>query len=178
MSYFLSSQRLSFRDWSLEDAPLAISLWCNPTVTNFIGGPLSPQEATQRLEREIDVGATTGLQYWPVFLTSSNAFVGCCGLRPYRREQQILELGFHLLPAHWGKGLATEAAHRVIRHAFSTLGADGLFAGHHPSNTASERVLLRLGFRYTHHEYYKPTGLMHPSYVLRPIEYGGLGSNA
>lgn len=128
--YFLASKRLSFREWSTVDAPLAIS-------------------------------------YWPVFLRSTNAFAGCCGLHPYRRQQHVLELGFHLLPSYWGQGLATEAAHTVVSHAFSTLGAQSLFARHHPSNLASERVLRRLGFRYTHHERYEPTGLMHrhTSYV-------------
>ena len=171
VSFFLSSKRLSFREWSSDDALFAMSLWCNPLVTAHIGGPFSPEQARQRLQREIELGTVSGLQYWPVFLTSGGTFVGCCGLRPYRPAQQVLELGFYLLPLHCGHGLATEAAHAVISHAFSTLGAQGLFAGHHPGNAASERVLRRLGFRYTHDEHYEPTGLMHPSYMLRPGEY-------
>jgi RimJ/RimL family protein N-acetyltransferase len=174
--YFLGSQRLSFREWSVDDAPLAILLWCDPTVTQFIGGPFSPEQARQRLQREIEIRATSGIQYWPVFLTSTDSFVGCCGLRPYRPHEHILELGFHLLPSHWGQGLATEAAHAVIGYAFSTLGSKGLFAGHHPKNVASERVLRRLGFRYTHNEHYAPTGLMHSSYLLRPSDYVTLES--
>lgn len=178
MIYFLASQRLSFREWSVDDVPLAISLWCDSTVTKFIGGPFSPEQARQRLQREIEVCATSGVQYWPIFLTSTDAFVGCCGLRPYRPNEQILELGFHLLPSHWGQGLATEAAHAAIGYAFSTLGAKGLFAGHHPQNAASEHVLRHLGFRYTHDEHYTPTGLMHRSYLLRASNYVTPGSTA
>src|SRR5437763_1346679 len=46
------------------------------------------------------------------------------------------------------------------------LGAEGLFAGHHPEHGASRAVLERLGFRFTHEEVYPPTGLRHPSYLL------------
>jgi hypothetical protein len=38
--------------------------------------------------------------------------------------------------------------------------------------------LRRLGFRYTNHEHYAPTGLMHPSYMLRPSEYVAPESSA
>jgi RimJ/RimL family protein N-acetyltransferase len=48
------------------------------------------------------------------------------------------------------------------------LAASALFAGHHPANRSSRDLLLKLGFRYTHDEYYAPTGLQHPSYLLRP----------
>jgi hypothetical protein len=49
----------------------------------------------------------------------------------------------------------------------SNLGATALFAGHHPENTASPKILSRLGFRYERHELYPPSGLVHPSYLLR-----------
>ena len=94
-------------------------------------------------------------------------------MRPCCPEEHVLELGFHFLSSQWGRGFATEAARAVIAHAFSICNASALFAGHHPNNVASERVLRRLGFRYTRHELYEPTGLMHPSYILHSGEKGG-----
>jgi len=165
---FLATERLFFREWSAADAPLAVALWCDPTVGTFIGGPFPPEHAQQRLRREIETQTSSGVQYWPIFLTSTGSFAGCCGLRPYQPEQRIFEIGFHFLPAYWGQGLAGEAAQAVIRHAFDTRGAAALFAGHHPDNAGSARLLQRLGFRYTHDEHYAPTGRMHPSYLLQP----------
>ena len=80
---------------------------------------------------------------------------------------RVYELGFHLRPKFWGQGYAAEAAAAAIQYAFDTLGAEGLFAGHNPRNTASKRVLERIGFRYVRDEYYEPTVLYHPSYELR-----------
>lgn len=119
-----------------------------------------------RLEREIATMAAHDVQYWPIFLLANDDFVGCAGLRLYKPEEKIYEIGFHLRAAHWHKGLAEEAARALIAHAFETLRASALFAGHHPSNAASRRVLEKLGFRFTHEELYPPTGMNHPSYLL------------
>ena len=75
------------------------------------------------------------------------------------------ELGFHVRSPLWRRGYATEAARAVIAFAFGDFGANALFAGHHPENATSRRLLERLGFRHTHDELYPPTGLPHPSYL-------------
>jgi len=167
--YFLASERLGFRKWSEDDLELAVALWGDPEVARFIhaGGPPGRAAIADRLAREIATDREHGIQYWPIFLLEDGAFVGCSGLRPYRPDEGILELGTHLRPQYWSRGLAAEASRRVIDHAFEALGAKALFAGHNPANTASRRLLARLGFAYTHDELYPPTGLLHPSYLLR-----------
>jgi len=162
----LKTTRLGFGRWSPDDLPLALTLWGDPGVTRLIGGPLAPAGAEKRLRAEIESMAAQSVQYWPIFLLASGEFAGCAGLRPYRVEDRVYELGFHLRPAYWGQGLATEAAQAVAAFAFDEVGAAALFAGHHPENTPSRRVLEKLGFRFTHEEFYPPTGLHHPSYLL------------
>lgn len=73
--------------------------------------------------------------------------IGCIGLQKSR--DAVYELGYWLGKAWWGKGLATEAAKRVIRFAFEELDAGGLLSGHLADNPASGRVLEKCGFRYT-----------------------------
>jgi ribosomal-protein-alanine N-acetyltransferase len=120
-----------------------------------------------RLTGEIAQMRDCGLQYWPVSLLEDGSHVGCAGLRPYRVQDGIYEFGVHLRGAFQGKGLAREAAEAVIAYGFGTIGAGALFAGHHPRNERSRRLLLGLGFAYAQEEFYAPTGLMHPSYLLR-----------
>lgn len=164
--YFLRTERLGFRRWSRDDLDLALGLWGDERVTRLIGGPFSPEQVRERLAREIANYDAFGVQYWPVFLLAGEDHIGCCGLRPYQPEQRIYEIGFHLRPEYWGRGYAVEAARAVMAYAFGDLGAAGLFAGHNPKNDASRSLLMKLGFRYTHDEYYPPTGLNHPSYML------------
>src|ERR1700688_564813 len=166
--YFLQSPRLGFRQWSRADLRLAQALWGDPDVTRFFGVSFSPERIQERLNAEIDLCSGHNIQYWPIFLLESYEHAGCAGLRPYRPENAIFELGVHLLRPYWGRGLAEEAARAVIKFAFENIGAKALFAGHHPENSASQRLILKLGFRRTHEEFYPPTGLSHPSYLLEP----------
>jgi len=165
--YFLQSQRLGFRQWSGADLPLAQALWGNPEVTRFIGGPLSLEKIQERLRAEMEFYSLHAVQYWPILLLESHEHAGCAGLRPYRLEDRIFELGVHLRRPYWGRGLAEEAARAVINFAFERAGVKALFAGHHPANSASQHLILKLGFRRTHEEFYPPTGLNHPSYLLQ-----------
>jgi [ribosomal protein S5]-alanine N-acetyltransferase len=165
--YFLTTQRLGFRRWSPDDFPLAIALWGDPEVTRLIGGPFTHAQIEERLRREIESMAAHKIQYWPLFLLRDGSFIGCGGLRPYNSADRIFELGVHIRPQYWRQGFAEEAARAAIAYGFETLGATALFAGHHPQNAASRKLLQKLGFAFTHEELYPPTGLQHPSYLLR-----------
>jgi ribosomal-protein-alanine N-acetyltransferase len=153
-SYFLKSARLGFRCWTAADLPLAWALWGDIEVTKFFGGPFSEEEVAQRLQREIARMDTHQFQYWPIHLLSDGDHVGCCGLRLYRPAEGIPELGFHLRPKYWGQGMAGEAARAVIDFAFFTRGAKALSAGHHPGNVNSKKTLEKLGFQYSHDEFF------------------------
>ncbi len=167
MNYFLTSAVLGFRCWRVEDLPLAMELWGDSRVSQYIGGPFSAEIVSSRLLREIAQEQEFGMQYWPFFLLEGGRHAGCAGLRPYRAQERIYEIGIHLRQEYWGRGLAQEAARSLIDYGFDKVGAAALFAGHHPQNEASRRLLLKLGFVYTHEEFYPPTGRLHPSYLLR-----------
>ena len=166
--YFLKTARLGFSHWSAEGLPQATALWGNSQVTRFFGGPFSQEKIKERLAYEIALMNTHNVQYWPIFLLADGAHVGCAGLQPYKLDEKIYELGAHLLPAYWGQGFAVEAGKAIITFAFESLGANSLFAGHHPENYVSCSVLKKLGFQYMGKEFYAPTGLMEPAYLLSP----------
>jgi len=168
-TYFLKSEWLGFRCWSMGDLVLAALLWGDIEVTRLIDAreQLREKQIREKLEQEILRQGEHGVQYWPVFRLKDGDFVGCCGLRPYDLSESIYEIGFHIGRAHWRNGYAFEAAQTVISHAFGSLGVCALFAGHNPANSASAALLTKLGFAYTHDEFYPPTGLNHPSYLLK-----------
>lgn len=131
------------------------------------GGPFSTSDVAERLSAEIENWRRYQVQYWPVFRLSDSTLVGSCGLRPRNMEARIAELGFQLCPQSWGQGYASEAARAVIEwartHDFATL-----IAGHHPSNHASKRALVRLGLATLQHSFWSgpakgPASLKQPS---------------
>jgi [ribosomal protein S5]-alanine N-acetyltransferase len=173
-SYFLQSARLGFRHWTPDDWPLARELWGDIAVTRFFGGPFSETQIAERLKIELARQTQYGFQYWPIHLCRTGEAVGCCGLRPYRPPEEIHEIGFHLRPRFWGQGLAQEAARTVLRYAFKVLRAQGICAGHHPENLASQRTIEKLGFRYSHDERFVALDMDIPYYLIwRPADGSG-----
>jgi RimJ/RimL family protein N-acetyltransferase len=151
---------------------LAQALWGDPRVTQYVAGPWTEEQIAARLQRYFDMQEQHGITYWPWFSSADGAFVGACGLKPAPPGQAgpgefVLETGFYLRPDYWGRGYAAEMARAVIAHAFGPLGCTALWAGCHPDNGASARLLLRLGFVEHGTEFYEPIGLHQPTYLLQ-----------
>lgn len=166
--FFIKTKRIGFSKWCDADMDLATQLWGSEEVTRFIcsTGKFTKEDVNHRLETEIQNEKLFHIQYWPIFELITEDFIGCCGIRPFKSEFHSYEIGFHLCKKYWGMGYASEAAKAVIDYSFDTLKADRLYAGHHPQNEASKNLLTKLGFQYIGKNYYKPTGLYHPSYEL------------
>ena len=82
-----------------------------------------------------------------VRMRPSEDLLGFCGfVRLAGREEP--ELWFELTQKVWGCGLATEAAWACVRYAFEEVGMERVVAGAAAPNTASLRVIEKLGMKY------------------------------
>lgn len=171
--FFMNTERIGFRTWTLNDLDIAAQMWGDKDVSKYIHNKsmLSVNEVHSRLKGEIKTQEQYNIQYWPIFSLNGLEHIGCCGLRPYGDSNEVSEIGFHLNKKYWGTGLALEAANKVVDYAFTDLGFQRLFSGHHPENRASEKLLLKLGFEFSHKELYGQTGEEHPSYFLSRLKY-------
>ena len=77
--------------------------------------------------------------------------IGYCGLGDSGRGAREPELAFEFLRRFWGKGYATEASRAVLEWARSS-GYERLWASVWDWNTASRRVLAKVGFTETDRE--------------------------
>ena len=165
------TERPVARSWQIQDLPLAMELWGDPAVTALIDsrGKLTNAQVGEKLRAEIERERSGGVQYWVLSDHRNGEFVGCGGLRPWlcTPGEANFEVGFHLVKRCWGKGFATEAALGALEYAWEELKLSKVYAGHHPDNGASAKILKKLGFEFIEHVFYKPTGLMHPSYVRK-----------
>jgi 8-oxo-dGTP diphosphatase len=75
--------------------------------------------------------------------TLDNRLAGCAGFGLERDGTP--ELGAWVARDLWGRGLATQALVRLIRHLFQDLGFGRVWASVHPDNHASKRVLEKAG---------------------------------
>lgn len=76
----------------------------------------------------------------------TGTLVGQCGLLIQDIEgQQMLEVGYSILPKYWGKGYATEAAQTHRNHAFDHHLAEELVSVVHVDNVKSAKVAKNNG---------------------------------
>lgn len=77
---------------------------------------------------------------------SDGAFIGWCTLNSWNPAFRSASLGYCYDDAAWGRGCATEAARALLDWAFDTLELNRVQAEADTRNTASARVLEKLGF--------------------------------
>ncbi len=82
-----------------------------------------------------------------ITLKANGALIGNCGLRRKPGKDWEADIGYELNPEHWGCGYATEAAQALVNFGFRKMGLDRISSWCIADNTASTRVLERLGFR-------------------------------
>jgi RimJ/RimL family protein N-acetyltransferase len=86
-----------------------------------------------------------GWTAWYWMSPRPRTLIGLSGFKG-RPSKGAVELGYSLLPQYHGRGLATEAVGAMTRWALAN-GAELVFAETLPELAASQRVLLKNGFR-------------------------------
>ncbi len=146
----LETERLSLRRLTLEDAELMLSVWNDPTFVRYVGdrGIRTIEAACVALEEgALKLFSDYGYGPFRVALISDDIPVGVCGL--FRRlGLEEPDIGFAILPEHWRKGLAYEAASAVVSHAKSDLHLARLTAIVSPENDASVALIEKLGLQF------------------------------
>ena len=113
------------------------------------GQPLAEEQTRASLRSSLEHWERHGFGVWTFRDRADGAFVGYCGLRRVVVEgREEVELLYALLPAYWGRGLATEMAAAVLAIGFERLGLADVIAYTLTTNRASRRVIEKVGFSY------------------------------
>jgi ribosomal-protein-alanine N-acetyltransferase len=147
----LETQRLLLRKMRLDDADAMFAYASDPEVTRYVlwdtHRSIKDSESFLRFATEgYERGDFGG---WGIVLKDSGAFVGTCGIDAgYAPEHARGELGYVLSREQWGKSLMPEAARAVIRFGFRRMGLNRVEARCIAENTASARVMEKVGMTY------------------------------
>jgi len=140
----LASSRLLLRRFTAADGPSLHAYLSQPEAVTFEPyGVIDAQEADRWAERRAVDPA-----FWAICLRDGGELIGNLYLASVAPpDWRTWELGYVLSPDHWGRGYATEAATRLLDACFGAWGAHRVTASCDVGNTASWRLLERLGFR-------------------------------
>lgn len=163
----LSTERLSLREFTPQDAPFLLRLVNEPGWIRNINDPgvRTLDDALAWAEsRLFKAYRELGHGFWAVQRQADGVLVGMCGLfkRPVLPEPDI---GYALLAEHEGQGYAMEAARACVAHARVELGWHALMAITAVDNPRSVALLSKLGFQEQGQEQLE--GYSEPSRVFR-----------
>lgn len=131
--------------WSEDDLPLLQKLLGDPEMTVHLGGPESDEQILRRHQRYLHL-PEDGTDHMFKIVWGAEA-VGSVGYwRKTWREQSVYEMGWLVLPAYQGQGIATKAAAAVIEHARQSLKYPYMHAFPSVDNAASNAICRKLGF--------------------------------
>lgn len=153
MPVFLETDRLVLRPVTAADAPDLLALDNDPAVMRYINGgrPTSPEDIRDRtLPRLLHHYPCTGTRgYWAARRKDTGTFLGWFGLRPLAdHDPAVVELGYRLNRAAWGRGYATEGARALVDKGFTDLGVQRVTANTMAVNTGSRRVMEKAGLTF------------------------------
>jgi RimJ/RimL family protein N-acetyltransferase len=142
------TQRLTFREMSLDDLDFIAEMLADPLVMRFYPQTYSRDEAAAWIERQMDRYAKHGSGLWLALDRATGEPVGQIGLlRQMVDGVEEPEVGYLLHRAHWSRGLATEAAAAVRDWAFQVRGEPHVISLIRPENVPSQAVALRIGMQ-------------------------------
>lgn len=144
----LETIRLILRPREIADLDANLAMDLAPDVHRYIYGDTPPDRVSHRRQLHVQIikGWPPVGGRWVVERKGRPGFLGWCGLIPLEKSGMI-EIGYRYVRAAWGRGIATEAARTVLAHGFRELKIDPIVAVAHPGNTASHRVLEKIGLK-------------------------------
>ena len=152
MSTIAETERLIVRHWQPDDADDAFAIYSDPEVTCYLAGGVYQESIEQtrawlaRLMAKEAGMAPFG--FWPVEERVTGRVIGHALLQYAKiNGEDRVELGYGFARASWGQGYATELAQALLHYGFDTLDLEEIYGVVIPENTASRRVLEKVGMR-------------------------------
>lgn len=146
----MESERLIFRTIKKKDLNDIFEYSSDPRTSEYL--LWEPHESVEFTKKFIDIilSKYKSGEYndWAIVLKESKKMIGTCGLTRIDERNRTIEIGYVINPEYWGRGLATEAAKRVVKFAFEELGANRVEARFLYGNERSLNVMKKIGMKF------------------------------
>lgn len=160
----LETERLVLRAPRLEDAADIFAYARDPEVVRYLPWEhhQSLEDAREYIARSLQAHEAGKRADWVMVLKDSGRVVGTCGFCSWAAGSGRAEVGYCLAREHWGKGLVTEAAERIVRLGFEDCMLNRIEAVCDVNNIGSARVMEKCGMVFE--GVLRQRMLMHESY--------------
>ena len=143
-----ANSTLQFRDFDATDLPVIAQAMGDTRVTQYYGLETTQTDARAIAQEQLawyQGLAKDGDGWWQAICISGQV-IGGVGVYDREDDGDSAELGYWLLPSHWGQGLMRAALPQWLPTAFVQLQLHNCVAYVEPENQPSIRLLTSAGF--------------------------------
>jgi RimJ/RimL family protein N-acetyltransferase len=147
----IETERLVLRASEARDLDGHAAMLGDAQTMRYIAGPLPREDAWRRLLQGRGLWAMLGYGYWTVARREDDLYIGQIGFADFKRDLLpsivgLPEMGWLMVSAAHGQGLAAEAVRAALGWAETELKAPEVVAIIAPENAPSVRLAERTGF--------------------------------
>jgi ribosomal-protein-alanine N-acetyltransferase len=163
----LDTPRTIVRSWTPADIPAYARIVADPQVMRFIadGSVHTYAQAEVVVRTMMRAERERGWAQWAVDDKASGALMGFCGFGILDGK---IDFGYRFARQFWGRGLGTEVARTVLDYGVNTYGLSNTTAMAFVENTASIRILEKIGFVFEQHSRRYGRKVAHYTYSPEP----------
>lgn len=145
----LETERLQLIQISSEHSEALFEIFRLDEVTRYYGMSsfTSVEQAAKLIESFQKNFLENRAVRWGMVSKATGEFIGTVGLNNLQRWSKRAEIGYDAHPAFWRGGYTSEAVRELLRYSFEELDLHRLAAITYPQNTASFKLLEKLGFQ-------------------------------
>ena len=146
----ITTGRLSLREFAQDDWRAVLDYQRDPRYLRYYPWTeRTENDARDFVRMFLDWQDERPRRHFQLAITrqSDGRLIGNCGIRRAPDNADEAEIGYELNPDYWRQGFATEAAAAMVQFGLDDLAVRRITSWCIADNTASARVLERLGFR-------------------------------
>jgi ribosomal-protein-alanine N-acetyltransferase len=145
----ITTNRLILRRFRKDDLDTYAKIMGDREVGKWFpkGDGYTHEESEKSLDTILKHWSKHGFGIWAIINKTNGALIGRCGLNHIDETLEV-EVDFVLAPNSWGRGYATEAAKASLDYGFQKLKLQNIIALVKPENTASRRVIEKIGMQF------------------------------
>lgn len=124
-------------------------IYSSHEVRKYLGGAVPVEYHLNKFLDALERSSTKESYIWTVRLKENNDFIGVVSLDNHI-DGRFKEISYEFLPQSWGSGYAAEVVVQLLMYALHELKLGKVIAETQTANTASCRLLEKVGMRLEH----------------------------
>lgn len=145
----LETKNLLLRRMHSADASALFKVLADDEVTEFYDDDAFTDisQASDQIEAWENGFKNKGCIRWGITRKDEGYIIGSCGYYGFHTWYRRASIGYEIARNNWRQGIMTEALSAIIDYGFGEMELNRLEAVVMPENTASIKILEKLGFR-------------------------------